>query len=38
MACAAAGVHAGLCTDIITILTLHAEVELNKGTHHVFSA
>ena len=37
-ASAAAGNHAGLCADIITILRLHIEVELNEGTHHVFSA
>lgn len=30
--------YAGLCADIITILTLHVEVERNKGTHYVFSA
>lgn len=37
-ASAAAGIHAGLCADVISVLTLHIEVELNEGTYHVFSA
>lgn len=37
-ASSAAGIHAGLCADIITVLTLHTEAELNEGTHCVFSA
>jgi len=35
---AAAGIRAGLCADVITILPLRREVELKEGTHHVFSA